>query len=208
MVIKFKLKRQNRGTGAGGANTNKKGLRFEDHTFNYNRLIEKGFQKYTLGHTKTINGYYLSKKIDDSTEVVFVTKGGFSKYTSEFLGFKIHWQPDEAYLIVKRTDGHIINVNVKILEKKSQSVSGTVDIKLWASPQIRREIEICFEESNSTFEYKVEYALCLDNYYRDKDKYHKLFTRLLPENDIYVFYGHDSDYFTKLDAWISPHLSE
>lgn len=54
----------NRGTGAGGANTNLSGKKFEEVTFNGKRLEDKGFVRREISK-KSVYGYYLYKKTED-----------------------------------------------------------------------------------------------------------------------------------------------
>ena len=62
----------NKGTGAGGANTNYFGKKFEDKTNNEFRLLENGYIKHNyIKKTKNSYGYYLSKTFEDKT-IVFV----------------------------------------------------------------------------------------------------------------------------------------
>lgn len=59
---------KNRGTGAGGSNTNKFGKKFEEKTSNISRLFDSGYTKTCFKKSKT---YYLSKEYEDRT-VIFV----------------------------------------------------------------------------------------------------------------------------------------
>jgi hypothetical protein len=62
--------------------------------------------------------------------------------------------PDECYLI-KFNDKMIL----KIIEKKEQNVAGSVDIKLWSAPSLKREYEILVDGKM-----KIEYAFCLNSF--------------------------------------------
>ena len=72
----------NKGTGAGGANTNIYGKKFEDKTNNESRLIEQGFAK-TIINKKTKFGYYLSKSLEDK-KIIFVLQSGLKEYIYKF----------------------------------------------------------------------------------------------------------------------------
>jgi hypothetical protein len=66
----------NKGTGAGGANTNYYGKQFEDKTNNQQRLLEMGYTKNSFTKKpKKAYDYYLSKTFEDKT-VVFVLQNG------------------------------------------------------------------------------------------------------------------------------------
>jgi len=70
----------NKGTGAGGANTNYYGKQFEEKTNNETRLLEKGFVKNSFTkNPKKKSDYYLSKTVEDKT-IVFVLQNGLKMY--------------------------------------------------------------------------------------------------------------------------------
>jgi hypothetical protein len=63
---------ENKGTGAGGANTNKNGKKFEENTSNRERLLEMGFienvtQKYNQRFV------YFNKRMEEYSIVFVVT---------------------------------------------------------------------------------------------------------------------------------------
>ena len=174
----------NRGTGAGGANTNFTGKGFGKDTDVYEELQTIGFvdKEHKISESHSIkfatqrDVKILLKDIDTTTEI-----------------FRI---PDEAYLINK--DG---NLTLKILEKKNQNYAGSVETKLWACPSLKREMQIVCGNN-----IKVEYAFCLSPYLKkqmlsNKPKYNILM-QILKKNNIDVFYGLDDDYFDKLQEWI------
>ena len=78
----------NRGTGAGGAQTNGNGLVWEERTSNERNLVEKfGFTRTSLGAGKTM--YYLCKRFEN-VQVVFTTQHGLKKILKDSNdGFKI-----------------------------------------------------------------------------------------------------------------------
>jgi competence protein ComGC len=67
----------NKGTGAGGSNTNYYGKKFEEKTNNQIRLLNDGYIKNSF--TKKPNDYYLSKTFEDKT-IIFVLQNGFKMY--------------------------------------------------------------------------------------------------------------------------------
>jgi hypothetical protein len=115
----------NKGTGAGGKNTNIYGKKFEDKTNNENKLIDDGFIKES--YSKTKYGYYLYKTI------YFTLQNGLKLFIKSKYDIDIFRCPDEAYII-------------KILEKKEQNVEGSVETKLWSSPSLKREYELILGE--------------------------------------------------------------
>ena len=177
----------NRGTGAGGANTNYNGKSFEEKTNNTQRLLEQGYVSHD---------YYISKTFEDKT-VVFVLQSGLKKYIKKEYNIELFRYPDEAY-IIKYANGRKV---VKILEKKTQHVNGSVETKLWSGSSLKREYEIVLGP-----DFEVYYGFCVSNFLQkklisDKLKYTTLKT-ILNENNIEVLFGDDDDYFEKHDAWL------
>jgi hypothetical protein len=112
---------ENKGTGAGGANTNKNGKKFEEKTSNRERLLEMGFienvtQKYN-------QRFVYLHKIMEEYSIVFVEQGDLQKYIKHNYNLDLFRNPDEAY-IIEYNDGRKV---IKILEKKAQNVDGSVD---------------------------------------------------------------------------------
>jgi hypothetical protein len=180
----------NRGTGAGGANTNASGLAFEEHTSNVKHLLEQGFVRVQLDKTK--NGFYLTKSFEDGSELMFVTQGGLKKCMMNFLGKEIDRCPDEAYIWKK--DGAY---ELYIVEKKNQNGPGSVDTKLLAGPTFRKLYE-------RKLGIRVHYAFTVSEFLKKqwlsdawKDE-----REIIEEENIPVFFGDDTDYFTLLHAWI------
>jgi hypothetical protein len=187
----------NRGTGAGGANTNANGKPFEDETSNEPRLLADGFRKTVLSRTSKY-GYYLTGQYDDYS-VVFMSQTGLKAYIKTEFGIDLWRCPDEAYLIkFNNPDERPI---LKILEKKEQSGEGSVETKLMSGAAFRREYEIALGDRCI-----VHYAYCVNQFLKNKlesnkRKYNTL-KQILEEDNIPMFYGKDADYFKKLDEWI------
>ena len=66
---------------------------------------------------------------------------------------KIFRCPDEAYIIEYNTG----KIEIKILEKKTQNVSGSVETKLWASPSLKREYQLLLGDKFNI--YIMDYVL-------------------------------------------------
>jgi hypothetical protein len=136
---------------------------------------------------------------------VFVLQAGMKRYMMMRYGVQMFRFPDEAYIIETRS-GSETRLTVKILEKKEQQVQGSVDIKLWAGPSLKREYELVLQPDmppGCTVE--VHYGFCLstflaDKLKSDKKKYTTLKT-ILGEHNIAVLFGDDANYFERLDAW-------
>jgi hypothetical protein len=200
----------NKGTGAGGANTNKNGKAFEDLTSNEPRLLANGFTKSVIPGKKGKYDYYLEKPTADGS-VVYLTQGGMASYFMWKFSIEMVRHPDEAYLIQ-----HGDTYTLRVLEKKNQNVQGSVDTKLLAGPGMLEEYELCIDESllkgghaasampkNPAF--TVQYAFCLSaflkaQYVSDAKKW-RLMRAINARHGIEVLFGEDEDYYERLDAW-------
>ena len=190
----------NKGTGAGGANTNVTGKSFEQKTENETRLLEAGFTRKPIpGYEKNTEGsfYYLIKETSPTESVVYLTQGGLKKYFEHFFKKELCRHPDEAYLF---RNGY--QYTLKILEKKNQNKSGSVDTKLMTARDFIEEYEDSIEDPNFT----VHYAFCVSDflkkdYVSDKKKWVLLRGRH-KKYGIAVLFGDDPDYYETLDAWI------
>jgi hypothetical protein len=184
----------NRGLGAGGANTNLYGKKFEDITNNESRLLANGFEKVAINNTRF--GYYLSKKTHDRT-MNFVLQSGLKTYMKKNHAIDLFRCPDEAY-IIEYNDG---KCEIKILEKKEQRVEGSVETKLWSGPSLKQEYEILLDGR-----FNVDYAFCVSSFLQTKfqsgDKKYTILSEILRRSNINVLFGDDSDYFQKLDEWV------
>ena len=185
----------NKGTCAGGSNTNLYGKKFEEITNNEPLLIEQGFIKKQFDKSKS--NYYLTKTFENK-EIVFVRQNGLKYYMKQIYNIDLCRCPDEAY-IIKHNNGKCI---IKILEKKEQRVEGSCETKLWSGPSLKREYELFL---GNTFD--VQYAFCVNSFLQKKmistNKKYKILNIILNENNIDVLFGEDIKYFDSLDIWIN-----
>ena len=188
----------NKGMGAGGANTNYHGKKFEEITNNETRLIKNEYKKTTF--TKKVNDYYLSKTFDDKT-ITFVAQNGLKTYMKNKYNILLFRCPDEAYIIEYNTGKKVI----KILEKKNQNVEGSVETKLWAGPSLKREYELILNE-----DWEVHYGFCVSKFLKKKinsnEVKYTVLNTILNENNIDVLFGDDENYFETLDNWFNSSL--
>ncbi len=194
-----KTPKKNKGIGAGGKETNVKGKEFEELTNNSNNLLKDKYIKKSINKSKF--GHFLNKKIDENVEINFVLQSGLKTYFEHFHKITMFRNPDEAY-IIKKGD----TIIVKILEKKEQSVEGSVETKLWAGPSLKREYELILHKHFGE-KVKVEYAYTLSKFLQDKmenktEKFNILKT-ILEEANIKILYGNNADYLTQLNDWIN-----
>ena len=195
----------NKGSGAGGSNTNLYGKKFEEKTLNKTTLIKKGYIESLFTKTcdlvkKSNNNYYLLKTFEDKT-ITFVLQTGLKKYIKTKFDIDLFRCPDEAYIIEYNTGRKII----KILEKKEQHVEGSVEEKLYSGPSRKREYELALGP-----EFEVYYGFCVNDFLKKKlvsnIKKYVLLNIILRESNIDVLFGDDEDYFDKLDEWINSSL--
>ena len=182
----------NKGTGAGGANTNKNGLAFEAKTDIENMLLEAGFVKKEIDKKY----YYLEWE-----NIVYVKQNGFKQYmSSTFKIDDIFKKPDECFIIKDEDNKY----TVKVLEKKNQNCDGSVEEKLLLGNPFKRIYEMMLE--SDTYKFTIDYAFCMSSFLKtkitsDAPKY-KIINKLFQQDNITLLYGDDSDYFDKVLEWI------
>lgn len=189
----------NKGSGAGGSNTNYYGKQFEEKTNNEKRLLEQGFTKNNIT-PKKLYGYYLSKTFEDKN-ITFVLQSGLKPYMKNKYGIEMFRCPDEAYIIEYNTGRKVI----KILEKKEQRVDGSVVDKLWSGPGFKREYELVLGEM-----FEVYYGFCVSSFLKTKitstEKKYTILQTIFKENNIVCLFGDDEDYFETFDLWFNNSL--
>jgi hypothetical protein len=191
----------NKGTGAGGSNTNYYGKKFEEKTNNEKRLIEMGYIKNSFNKKqKKAYDYYLTKTFEDKT-VVFVLQNGLKMYMKNKYNIELYRHPDEAYIIEYNNGRKVI----KILEKKEQNVEGSVEDKLMTGPTFKRAYEIDLGE-----EFEVFYGFCVNEFLKNKlvsnKKKYITLNKIFNENNIAVLFGDDENYFETFDTWFLDSL--
>lgn len=171
----------------GGASTNLYGKLFELRTCMKPRLKHYGFNE--------INKYCFTKLYHDKI-ITYLTQSYFKKYMFSTYGIKVHRHPDEAYIIQDLSN----NIKtLKVLEKKEQKCEGSVDVKLWAAPSLKREYELTLGH-----QFNVEYSLCINDYLTHKfntQMKYKILSKILKENGIHVFHF-DEHYYNNIEKWI------
>ena len=194
-ILKMELPKINKGTGAGGANTNLYVKKFEEQTNNESRLLENGFNKYAINKSKY--GYYLAKDFKEK-KIIFISQNGLKLYMKNFYDIELFRCPDECYIHLFK-DGR--KNLVKILEKKEQNVEGSVIDKLWDGPSFKREYEIVLGSN-----FRVEYAYCISDFLKKKftsdEKKFQILNQIYSESGIEVLFGSDDDYFETFDMWM------
>ena len=188
----------NRGTGAGGARTTLNGRKFEDLTNVEKHLWARGFVDRQLTKTKSGKGYVLEKTSRGRT-MMYVSQAGLKLLAKQRYVITALRNPDGAYL-VEHADGRRV---LKILETKTQSVAGSVDMKLWTGRAIRRE----YERSWASGGFEVEYSFAVNSFLQKNfedptNTKYSILRDTMAEDGIGLLFGDAPDYFQRLDAWL------
>lgn len=177
----------NKGTGAGGNKTTLFGKEFE---------IKTDIMSFVK------NGSIFTKTFFDRI-ITFTTQSGFRTFMKQKFNKDVFRLPDEAY-IIEYNNGKKV---VKILEKKEQSVEGSVETKLWSCPSLKEEYEIFLGP-----DFEISYALCVNNFLKKKlisgIKKYEILNIILNRHGIDVMFGEDKDYNTHLFLWLGIQNNE
>ncbi len=168
----------NRGTGAGGANTNVNGLSYEEKTdlsCLYTDCVQTKKDKSRIVKFANYDGEFIN--VNKSALHKYMTKIGEKNTDLQpAAGCK---EPDEAYVDNTRR-------NVYIIEKKFQQTPGSVDEKLQTGPFKKHHYGKLFPN------YNVQYIYCLADWFK-RDEYASVL-EYLQESDIPIFWGNDPNY--------------
>ena len=187
----------NKGTGAGGAQTNANGKAFEEKTCHLSYL---GGKKCAIPGKRGKNDVYYEKQTEDGS-ITYLSQGGIKSYFKWKFEVEMERHPDEAYLIQKGN-----HYALRVVEKKNQNVDGSVEDKLMTGLAILHEYKDRIEEAG-IMGWKVEYAYCLSPFlkkkYQSEDSKWKSLRKFNQQYGIEVFFGEEEDYHRILDAWIT-----
>lgn len=166
-----------RGTGAGGANTNRNGLSYEEMT---DLTSEYMCHKIIDSKPKTAE---LSFHAYPQNMFVTTRQAGLFKYMKDAIDTtvdKAHGckNPDECYI-------HIETNTIIIIEKKFQQVSGSVCEKIQTADFKRRHYKRSFPG------HKIVYIYCLSDWFKLNCKAE---LEYLSEINIPVFWGNSNTY--------------
>tara|TARA_B110000285_G_C14740972_1_gene430738 strand:- start:41 stop:619 length:579 start_codon:yes stop_codon:yes gene_type:complete len=164
----------NKGTGAGGANTNANGLPYE--------IMTDLSDRYTVVNVNT-NIKNIRFSNSDKIYVTPLTKKKFLKMMSNELESNIapaHGckEPDEVYV-------DIINHVIFIIEKKFQNKTGSVCEKIQTPHFKKWQYERMFPS------YNIVYIYCLSTWFRENCQSELEYLEYL---NIPVFWGNDNNY--------------
>jgi len=163
---------ENKGTGAGGSNTNKNGLPYEEFTDLKSNTI------HIMDNVIEFKGYSRKfKKANKSNLHKYMKK--INQMNIELIPAQGCKQPDEAY--IDETDKTIF-----IIEKKFQQTSGSVDEKIQTGPFKKYHYEELFPK------FKIYYIYCLSDWFKQEE--YKSVLNYLKINGIPIFWGSSETY--------------
>jgi hypothetical protein len=160
----------NKGKGAGGCLTTLKGKLFEQKTSLFEFLINKNYILQKISNTKNKYNMYLIYQ-SQTIKIIYVEQNAFKLYMKHIYNKDMIRHPDGAFIVEYKT-----HINILILEKKEQSVDGSVELKLWSAPSIKREYELLLGES-----YNIYYCLIINDYIIQFDTYFNNWLSILQE---------------------------
>jgi hypothetical protein len=175
---------------AGGAQTNKNGLSYEDLT------DLKPFYEECIPDKK--DKFKTVKFVGYDRHFINANKSALHKWMEKYgeknqdlqpaAGCK---EPDEAYIDTEREIAFII-------EKKFQQTGGSVDEKIQTGPFKKEHYQELFPN------YKIHYMYCLSDWFR-RDEY-KSVLNYLKKNLIPVFWGSSETYKQEMIAFMNSSL--
>ena len=80
-------------------------------------------------------------------------------------------------------------------------MEGSVEIKLWSAPSLKREYELLLNNN-----FIIEYCFCINDFLKNKlnsnNKKYIILNTILNENNIQIFYGDDENYFVNINNYL------
>lgn len=192
-------------SGPGGRATTKHGLQFEKNTSAAKFLQENGYKKYERlyrlessdkkpRYTKCT---YLKKHYPGKT-IYYFDKLNFNIYSKKKFKVTCYRIPDEIYYIKYFFER---KPTLKVLEKKFQSVTGSVDQKLGLGNFFKFEYNEIYSNK-----FDIEYAFCVSDFLKrnvtsNKKKFNIL-KKYMNINNNALMFGEDDNYLDTLLTWI------
>lgn len=192
----------NRGTGAGGANTNVNGLRYEGITDLLDRQLAKSPQE-----PKEPKAFYNIVQFKAQSHIFYAAHQSRFHKSMKQLGFPMTLdaercitrpahgcsKPDAAYI-------HLPTKTIFIIEKKFQQCSGSVCEKIQTGCFKRRHYQKLYPE------FRVFYIFSLSDWFRENCAA-EIFD-LQHEQDIPVFFGNDEKYKDDIVQFMHDKVAE
>ena len=183
-TISESKKKTNRGTGAGGSNTNANGLKFETCTELNSEYSSS--EKLPVGLRITFRNH--SKKL------ISLRKAEFKRYMQNINSLNKNLDDPHG---CKQPDECFINPDEKtitIIEKKNQTRSGSVCEKIQTGVMKRWHFQKKYSD------YKINYVYTLSDWFKDNCKSE---LEYLKHENIPVFWGDDINYKSKMVEFIT-----
>jgi hypothetical protein len=168
----------NKGTGAGGSNTNKNGLSFEDET-----ELTSEFTKIELDMLSRDKKIFIEAS-KGKLHKIMKSRNEINMDILPAAGCK---KPDDSFINIK-------NSAIFIIEKKYQQGPGSVDEKIQTGPFKKQHYEELFPN------YTIHYIYCLSNWFK-RDEY-KSVMNYLKKNNISIFWGEEPNYKNDMIQYI------
>ena len=185
------ITRKNKGTGAGGAGTNRSGKTFEN---DYDICTHFKMKKTIIKRNKCLTPVEFYEFEDENMPIV-LKQNKFPAYLQHYHGIKKgsanYYLPDTCFINNKTEIIHI-------LEMKNQQDKGTVDTKILAGANFKKLYQNYVKDYG--LNHTVLYGFSLSSWFR-KEKY-KDWLRLLDEDCIPYFFVDDTDYYNKIKIWV------
>jgi hypothetical protein len=189
---------QNRGTGAGGKNTNINGKNFEKKISLVPYLLSNDFQKKNL----TKKNYYLELCVGNLS-MKYMQQNVFRQYMKKKYSETVIRVPDEVVIVEKEGRKPVLFV----IEIKNQNVEGSVETKLWACDGLKYEYEYLYFDI-----FDVEYCIVVNDFLKNKfeDKEntkYQILRSYYEKRQIKLFYGESEKYANKICNYFTDALA-
>jgi hypothetical protein len=191
--------KNNRGNGAGGSNTNRNGLKWEDiTTIDLKKISRISIIKkfHFINKKPSPDNICYKFKIDNKCTLYKFNKINliyFMEQKNFYHKQIIKLLPDESYV---DKDNKVLF----IIEKKYQYNSGSVDEKIQTGPFKINKYSLRFPD------FKIKFCYCLNNWYRKK-KYIEDLDILQNIYKIKILWGEDQNYTQNLINWLISHTN-
>ncbi len=188
------------------------GKQFENKISLFKHLLDSKFNLIPLTKNPKNNSHYYLYKEYKNKIIIYTIQSGFKKYLNKFYDIKTIFRiPDEAILIIDKVTKNILNI--KLIEIKSQTMSGSIETKLWAAPMLKKEYYIYFNNLNhkNIYNLKLDYILTTNNWLYSKinNKFilkYNILLKILKEYKIYIYNGDNIHYYKYIDIIIFKNL--
>jgi hypothetical protein len=181
---------KNRGTGAGGSNTNLNGKKYENDTMLSSHFKIIANKKIN----KNKNSYEEIQFEDSDIKYIHLQQSTFNMFMKEILERNENIfsapgcrNPDDSYIDLE-------NKKIFIIEKKFQQTTGSVEEKIQSG---------CFKQNHYSDlfpNFEINYIYCLSSWFRNKDNQSVI--KYLTQQGIRVFFNDEKDFKIKIIKYI------